>query len=349
MGGAHRRPEGGARAGGPRPGLLRLHDPRVGARPADPPVGSAGLARRPGVTVVVPSWRRPDGLRDALSGLARQADPGVDWDVVVVASASDPGVAGVVAGVDLPAPVTVVDEPLPGASRARNRGLAASRKVVAFLDDDCRPSATWLASITAPVLAGRAGGTGGPVVADPAVGRPRWLGEALLAYLAAYDRGDVDRELAADDFVLTANAAFDADLVESVGGFDPALGPTAGRPTVDDDVDLCRRVAAVGGSLAYVAGAVVVHDLPAGRLTPTYMVRRVYAQGRSDWLLDRDELRGEPGRGAGLALPRLRGELAAILPQGPWKPAVALHAACSAARAAGFIREAVGAGRRPPG
>ena len=80
----------------------------------------------------------------------------------------------------------------------------------------------------------------GRVVADPTVSRPRWLGDALVAYLAEYDRGPEERPLAPDDFLLTANAAFDADLLSAAGGFDPLLGPTAGRPTVNDDVDVCR-------------------------------------------------------------------------------------------------------------
>ena len=303
--------------------------------------------RAEGVSVVLPTWRRPDGLRRALAALARQEDPGAPWDVIVVASGADPAAAPVVAAARhaMRVPVRVVDEPAPGASIARNRGLRHSRAVVAFVDDDCEPQPSWLARIAAPVLAGECEGTGGRVVADPAAARPRWLGDALLSYLAEYDRGDSPRVLAPDDFLLTANAAFDASLVAAVGGFDPLLGPSAGRPTVDDDVDLCRRVRAAGGRIRYVPDAVVVHDLPPSRLRPGYLLRRLYAQGRSDWLLDRRRLAARPARGVGEAGARLRGELSDILPQGPWRPAVALHAACSVARAAGFARQAAaGAG-----
>ena len=311
-------------------------------------------ARQAGVTVVIPTWNRPIGLRRALEGLVVQDAPGVDWDVVVVASAGDPAAGPVLEAVvgRLPAPARVVVEPEPGASRARNRGLSASRRVVAFLDDDCVPDPGWLAAITAPVRAGGWAGAGGGVVPDPAVARPRWLGDALVAYLAEYDRGAEEVALGPDDFLLTANAAFDADLLEAAGGFDPLLGPTAGRPTVNDDVDVCRKVRAAGGRILYVPSAVVVHELPAGRLTPGYVLRRMHAQGRSDWLLDRAEHARSPDRGVGGAAGQLGRELRSILRQGPWHRSVALHAGGSVARAAGFAREALsrrrGAGGAPP-
>jgi GT2 family glycosyltransferase len=301
--------------------------------------------------VVVPTWNRPAGLRRALNGLAVQADPGAQWEVAVVASAG--GGRAVEAVVDsfrdhVPAPLRVEEELEPGASRARNRGLARARRVVAFLDDDCVPEPGWLAAVTAPVLAGAWAGAGGRVVADPAVPRPRWLGEALLAYLAAYDRGDEEVALSPDDYLLTANAAFDAELLAGAGAFDPLLGPTAGRPTVNDDVDICRKVFRAGGRILYVPSAVVIHDLPPSRLTPRYLVRRFYAQGRSDWLLDREELETMTDRGVGGAAGRLRRELVSILGQGPWHRSVALHAAGAVARAAGFTRQALG-GAPPAG
>ena len=305
------------------------------------------MTRPPGITVVLPTWNRPLGLRRALEGLVGQRDPGAEWDVTVVASAGDPAARPVVAAVEdlLPAPVRVADEPEPGASRARNRGLATSRRVVAFLDDDCVPDAGWLGAITAPVLARQWAAAGGRVVADPTVARPRWLGDALVAYLAEYDRGPVEEPLGADDFLLTANAAFDADLLAGAGGFDPLLGPTAGRPTVNDDVDVCRKVRSAGGRILYVPSAVVVHELPAGRLSPRYVLRRMHAQGRSDWLLDRAAYSTAPGRGLGDARRQLTGELVSILRQGPWHRPVLLHAAGSMTRAAGFAREAL---RRRP-
>ena len=307
-------------------------------------------SRAPGVSVVVPSWRRPEGLRRLLAALARQGLDDCEWDVVVVASASDTSAHQTVA-VHGPAlteaspsglvGLKVVDEPRSGASNARNRGLAESRRTVAFIDDDCCPDNGWLAAVTAPVRAGGHAGAGGRVVLDGAAPRPRWLGAALLSYLAAYDRGPVATVLDPEDYVLTANAAFDADVLAGSGGFDPRLGPNAGRPLVDDDIDVCRKVVAAGGTIAYVPEAVVLHDLPASRLSPSYLLERMYDQGRSDWLLDRRTLGARRFGGVGEELGRAWTEQRRILRQGPWHPSVAFHAAGAAARTAGFARQAL--------
>ncbi|MHB1853783.1 MAG: glycosyltransferase family 2 protein [Acidimicrobiales bacterium] len=302
-------------------------------------------SRPEGVTVVVPSWNRPAGLARALEALGAQHAPGLDWEVVVVASAADPVAHRVVAEADRPG-VRVVDEARPGASNARNRGLSVSRRVVAFLDDDCWPEPDWLERITAPVRSGRWTACGGRVRLDRAVPVPAWMGDALLAFLAEYNRGGEDRLLAADDYLLTANAAFDADALAAAGGFDPRLGPYAGRPMVDDDVDVCRKVRAAGGTIGYVAGALVTHELIEARLRPSYVLRRMQAQGRSDWLLDRTVLSSRPDRGAGDGLRQLAREQRSILRQGPWHRSVLLHSAGSLARAGGYLQEAAAARRR---
>jgi glucosyl-dolichyl phosphate glucuronosyltransferase len=306
--------------------------------------------RAPGVSVVIPSWRRPEGLRRLLAALAHEGLDDCDWDVVVVASASDTSVHQTVAnhGVGLTdaAParfmgLKVVDEPRPGASNARNRGLRESRRTVAFIDDDCCPERGWLAAVTAPVREGIHAGAGGPVVLDRAARKPRWLGESLLAYLAAYDRGPTATVLDPEDYVLTANAAFDADALARSGGFDPRLGPNAGRPFVDDDIDVCRKVVGAGGTIAYTPDAVVVHHLPPARLRPSYLLERMYAQGRSDWLLDRARLRAQRLGGLGEEAGRAWTEQRRILRQGPWRPSVAFHAVGAAASSAGYARQAL--------
>lgn len=323
-------------------------------------------ARADGITVVLPTWNRAAGLRRTLDGLAAQESPGVDWDVVVVASGSDPVAHRVVSELPFPSPfdLRVVDEERTGASNARNRGLAASRRVVAFIDDDCWPEPTWLREITGPVLDGRWSACGGRVRLDAAVSRPPWLGDALLSFLSEYDRGDESVELGPEDYLLTANAAFDAARLSAAGGFDPALGPNAGVPMVDDDVDVCRKVRRSGGRIGYVPTAVVVHDLPPSRLRPAYLLGRMHAQGRSDWLLGRQELGRRVDRGVAAALGQLVREQRSILRQGPWHRSVALHSAGSLCRAAGFVRQSVsprsgslspaprrrkGAGARPAG
>lgn len=297
----------------------------------------------PAVTVVLPTFRRPDALARALSSLAEQDDPGVEWELLVVDNDTAPGAASVVHALapTIAASVTLLREPKRGAASARNTGIdAAKGGVVAFVDDDVVPACNWLSTLVAPVLAGDADAVGGKVELDPSVSLPGWLGSDHLGYLAHFDRGPEPAVLGPADYVLTANACFRADLLRAINGFDEALGPRPRLPMVNDDLDLCRRFAAGGGRMLYVPEAVVVHDLPASRITVRYLIRRAYAQGRSDWLLDRDVNVERPLGGAQGIVVHAGRLLADRLGEGLWRADVAMGAASTIAVAAGGLREA---------
>lgn len=102
------------------------------------------------VSVIVPTYRRPDDLARCLSALLCQARTPVQ--IVVVARADDDETHACldahVALRVLPVEVAIVDEP--GQVAALNRGLdAATGDVIAITDDDAAPRSDWLARIAA--------------------------------------------------------------------------------------------------------------------------------------------------------------------------------------------------------
>lgn len=297
------------------------------------------------VTVVVCTFRRPAGLTALLGALATQDDPGIPWDVVVVDNDEPPGAgpAFSAAAAAVPVPTRLVHEPRRGSAHARNRGIAeADGDVVAILDDDVVPAPDWLRAIVAPIRDGRCEGTGGTVVLDPAVPRPPWLDEdGIGGYLTAFAPSDVERPLAGEEYVVTASCAFRADVLRRSGGFDPALGPRDDVQLVNDDVLLCRRFRAAGGRIRHVPGAVVVHELPKQRLHRSWLLRRAYQQGRSDWIVDADRLRRRRLRGAGYPPSWLAAELRLRRREGLRRPEVRFHLACDVVRTAGLAREAL--------
>jgi GT2 family glycosyltransferase len=257
-------------------------------------------------------------------------------------------VAATAAASALPVPLRLVREEEPGASNARNRGIAeATGSVIAFLDDDVVPEAAWLQRLVAPLLEGGCQGVGGRVELDPSTPLPGWFnGDWMAGYLAELDLGPAERDLTTDEWVLTANAAFLTDALRRLGGFDLDLGPRKGVYLTNEDVDLCRRFMARVGPIRYVPGAVVVHELPQARLRRRYIFRRMYAQGRSDWQLDRRVLADSFLDGVvGLAWPRIA-YVARLMWDGPIvNRAVVLRAVCELGRAAGMLREAAAAAR----
>ena len=303
-------------------------------------------------TVVLPTYRRDAALRRALAGLADQTDPGLPWDLVVVDNDDAPGAEEAVhdAGASFPVPIRLVRERRRGASSARNRGIAdASGTIVAFIDDDVVPREDWLRRLLAPLLDGRCDGVGGRVVLDPSPPRPSWFDITWMGRcLADFKPFEEEAQIPLDGYVLTASAAFRADLLRATGGLDVVLGPRPGVPMVNDDVGLCQRFIALGGTIRYVPDAVVVHELPQARLRRRYLVRRWYAQGRSDWLLEREALVATRTGGAGAAWWNLtdilgnhaRAALGTSDKLGA-RRVNGFRAVCELARVAGILRESV--------
>jgi glucosyl-dolichyl phosphate glucuronosyltransferase len=297
----------------------------------------------PRVTVIMPTYRRPDSLGRTLEGLAKQ-DPGVGWELVVIDNDDAPGAEPVFRTHEAAfgGRARLVRETRRGSAYARNRGIQEARgDVVAMIDDDVVPAPDWLGKIVENVLSGRCSGTGGLVLLDPSVDRPKWFDEvAIGGYLARWDLGADERELSEKEFFLTANCAFDAAKLRASGGFEPSLGPRGRTPLVNDDALLVRKVRDGGGTVRWVPGAVVFHELPATRLNRRYMLRRAYAQGRSDWILDRESLSQRKLGAARVATSWLGTELGTRRREGFRRPEVAFHAACDVARTVGALREA---------
>ena len=300
------------------------------------------------VTLILPTYRRPDGLGRALRGLAGQRDPGVTWEVVVIDNDDPPGAEDVFAAAEreLPVPARYIREPIRGSAHARNRGIAeATGDIIVMMDDDVEPDPGWLALLIEPILAGRADGTGGRVVLDPQVKRPEWFDEVGIGgYLARWDLGSDERPLADAEIVVTSNCAYRRDILRRTGGFDPELGPRGTTPLVGDDALITRRFREQGGRVSWVPAALVVHELPCTRLNRRYLLRRAYAQGRSDWILNRSSHRARRFGGARVALSWLRIELGRRRIEGLGSPSTRFHLAADLARTAGALREAAALG-----
>ncbi|MDQ1431288.1 MAG: hypothetical protein QOF40_1890 [Actinomycetota bacterium] len=116
--------------------------------------------RRPGVDIVIPSFRRPVALGRCLAGLGAQEQPP---DRVIVAARTDDTPTwdtARAAASELPIEIAPVDAP--GLVNALVAGVAATRSPrVAFTDDDAVPHPGWLAGLTALLDEPGVGAAGG--------------------------------------------------------------------------------------------------------------------------------------------------------------------------------------------
>jgi GT2 family glycosyltransferase len=216
----------------------------------------------PAISVVVPVRDGAGSLSALLSSLADQTLPADRFEVVVVDNGSrddQPAARARRAG------AVVIRESWANRARARNVGIAAAAApLIAFTDGDCRVAPGWLAGLLAcledaPLVAG-------PVVVDAHV-RP-----GRCERLEGLWRFDQETHVRDRGWAASANLAARRDVLEAIGGFDPAY------LQIGEDVDLCLRARSAGHELAYCPAAIVHHD-PETRLRP--ILERAFRHGWS--------------------------------------------------------------------
>jgi GT2 family glycosyltransferase len=235
------------------------------------------------IRVAVCTNRAAAGVAECLAALAEQVPRG---DLALVASGlSERAVEAHRSASGL----TVLAEPLPGLSRARNRALAwaaEEAEAIAFVDDDAVVAEGWREALgrrwdEAPEVVACIGGPIRPRYAAPP---PAWLSDGISFTLTLLDRGpevrDLDPEIEA---VYGANVSFRVDALRRIGGFDPALGHgSEGRPIFFAEEDEAQRaLARLGYRIRYVPDAAVWHVIPPERLAPASFLRRRFAFGRA--------------------------------------------------------------------
>ncbi len=208
-------------------------------------------AQLPRFTVVVPTFGRARQLRECLAALAALDYPRDRFEVVVADDGSPKPPREAVEGLSDAIDVRLLAAPHRGPAAARNLGAGAARaELLAFTDDDCRPTPGWLRALAARLRAQPHAVVGGRVRNGLAGNRFSAGSQLLIDFL--YQRWNERPE---GPVLLTSNnLALRADLFREVGGFDASFPLPAA-----EDRDFCDRWRARGRVLACAPEAVVDH------------------------------------------------------------------------------------------
>jgi glycosyltransferase involved in cell wall biosynthesis len=207
------------------------------------------------LSVIVPTFARPELLCRTLEGFCRQRDLNALAEVIVVSDGFDDGAATIARSFSDYLPIHFLDQPKRGVSSARNRGIASAKSpIVLLVDDDVVPG---------PDLIGEhvrfheereeeSSALLGYVTWHPDVHCShfmRWYGEygALFGYSLLEDNQEVDPR-----FFYSCNISMKRNFVTKHGAFNERL-------TVLEDNELGFRLARQGLQLFFRKSAMAYH------------------------------------------------------------------------------------------
>ena len=230
-------------------GSTAINDVRDEAMRADS--SPSEVAEAPRVSVVIPTFRRPDLLSRCLEAVCAQSLAPSAYEVVVADDGHSDETRILVERFDArrgPAVRYVRPQGGRGPAAARNAGWRAARaELIAFTDDDTVPASDWLAAGERDLEPGWAALCGRVVV-------PRRTAPDGAA-LPPTDHELMTRGLESAEFV-TANAFVRRNALLAIGGFDERF-LRAWREDSDLQFRLQREAGPVGRSVA----AVVEHPV----------------------------------------------------------------------------------------
>lgn len=230
------------------------------------------------ISVVVPTFNRPDGLKRAVTSVFRQTLATEGFDLIIVDNAPDASAAEAIEELRRACPETInfiaLHEPAAGVANARNCAMRAVKTdLVAFLDDDQSAPKTWLEALLTSYRQFPAVVTFGPVRTTLPNGQRRHQRyfEDFFAREPGFESGFIEATFGC------GNALVDFSKVPGhAPWFDTAMNESGG----EDDV-LFVRIRDAFGRFAWAAEAPVWEHPPVKRVTLTYTLKRAFSYGQA--------------------------------------------------------------------
>jgi succinoglycan biosynthesis protein ExoM len=228
-----------------------------------------------GVSIIVPTFRRADGLKIALDSLMGQSAGGLAMEIIVADNDPKGSAKTFVTAFAKNAAIKIhyLHVPEPGVSNARNGALAAAKgRYLAFLDDDQEAGENWLSTLVEISQKYEAALSFVPTLA-------RIPGQSKYDdYLCDFfsRQGPELQEGVIPDFFGCGNSLLDTKLCTLPNPpFDVEMNETGG----EDDL-LFTELQSQGIDIAWSRAAACHEDIRPHRATPDYIKVRSFAFGQ---------------------------------------------------------------------
>jgi len=242
------------------------------------------------ITVIVPTFNRPEGLKRAVSSVFNQTVTSAGFALIIVDNTPDSTAAEAIEELRALCPPTIdlvaLHEPAAGVANARNLAMSAVKTdLVAFLDDDQSAPNDWLERLLGNHRLFPAAVTFGPVNTVLPTGQRRHQDyfRDFFARQPDFESGYIDASFGC------GNALMDFSKIPgNAPWFDTAMNESGG----EDDI-LFSRVRAAWGRFAWAQSAPVLEHPPIERVTLSYTLKRAFSYGQAPiTLARRDKTKG---------------------------------------------------------
>jgi glycosyltransferase involved in cell wall biosynthesis len=246
--------------------------------------------------VLIATYNRCKRLELAIRSLLRAPVPnGLEVRIVVVDNNSQDGTRDLVSSIaqDAHLPVEYLFEPRQGKCAALNRGIAtATGDLVGMIDDDEQVDPNWFRVVWEAFQDPDLGFIGGPYLPDWESTKPPWLPERYTqAVIGWFEYSPVPKPYGPElpgALMYGGNAVILRTLLNRVGPYDVALGPTAKKLLRGDDDDMFERLMQTNTKGTYLPQLIIYHHITTSRLTKKYFRRWCWGTGVSYARLSRN-------------------------------------------------------------
>ena len=241
--------------------------------------------KQPEVSVILATYNRCEVLRGALESLMNQ-ERGADYEIILVDNNSTDETRSMVEAMRKKSGyenLSYCFEAAQGVAYARNKGISEARgSIIAFTDDDIRPSPNWVLSISEGFKKfPEADCIGGKVLPAAGTKFPEWLTKQHWAPLALLDLGD--RPMQLDVYtgagLVAANLAVRASVFADVGLFIPQFQRVKNSIGSLEDHEFQLRLRAADKRLMYLPDVVTYAHVLEERLSKSYHRRWHFGHG----------------------------------------------------------------------
>lgn len=247
----------------------------------------------PFISILIPTYRRPDLVRQAVERcLEQMASLPESIEIVVTDNCPDRSAEEILRqdfGSHY-ANVRYVHEPRKGIAFARNRAIEAARgRYVIFLDDDQSPQEGWLAAFVEVASSG-AKAAFGPLTPSYDVSPERHCAILDRVFSRLIPAGDGDDISAFYPYLGTGNSLFDkVACFSGRSAFDARFNKIGG-----EDIWMLKGLLARNIRFIWVPKAYVLERVPPERMTAHYLAARRYRSGQVRSLLTFHPARRRP-------------------------------------------------------